>query len=100
MELQNSSVNTEILQNNLENPQSGQAPTPEELAAKLAQQEIDNRALQAEYTRNRQYMIDMALESAKVNPNSITNIKDEKLQSTVVKQLYGVDNYSQLVAIY
>lgn len=101
METQNSSVeNAEILNNNGENTQGVQAPTIEELTAKLAQEEADKKALQAEYTRNRQYLIDVAMEQAKANPKSIATIKDEKLQSTIVRQLYNVDNYAQLVAIY
>lgn len=87
-------VPNEEIQPNDVNPLDGQSQVQDVVPLE------QYKALQSTYTANRQYMIDMAIESAKANPNSITNIKDEKLQSTVVKQLYGVDNYSQLVAIY
>lgn len=76
------------------NPEDGQSQSTDVVPIE------QYKALQSTYTANRQYMIDMALESAKANPQSISSIKDEKLQSTVVKQLYGVDSYAQLVAIH
>lgn len=68
-------------------------------AERLAQIENDKLALQGEYTRNRQALIETSVELAKVNPTYLNSIKDSKLQDSVVKQLYGFDTYNQAVAV-
>lgn len=64
-----------------------------------AQLEADKLALQAEYTRTRQALIEVSVEQAKANPTYLNSIKDTKLQNSVVKQLYGFDTYDQAVAV-
>lgn len=58
--LENSSSNEEILNNN-ENPDNGQALTPEQIERITA----DNLALQSEYTRTRQALIESETRIAK-----------------------------------
>ena len=91
--VQNSSSSEEILKTN-ETP-NGQALTTEQ----LAQIEADKLALQAEYTRNRQALIDTTAMVAKNDPTYINSIKDVKLQNAVVKQLYNFETYEQAVAV-
>lgn len=68
-------------------------------AEQLAQIEADKLALQSEYTRTRQALIESNVELAKANPTYLNSIKDTKLQNSVVKQLYGFDTYEQAVAV-
>lgn len=91
--VQNSSSSEEILKTN-ETP-NGQALTTEQ----LAQIEADKLALQAEYTRNRQALIDTTAMVAKNDPTFINSIKDVKLQNAVVKQLYNFETYEQAIAV-
>jgi len=65
----------------------------------LAQIEADKLALQWEYTRNRQALIETTAIVAKTDPSYLGSIKDTKLQNAVVKQLYGFDTYDQAVAV-
>lgn len=72
---------------------------PQATPEQLAQIEADKLALQSEYTRNRQSLIEATTLLAKNDPTYLTTIKDTKLQNTVVKQLYGFDTYEQAVAV-
>lgn len=83
------------IQTNVENPPAGQTLSPEQ----LAQIEADKLALQSEYTRVRQALIETTATVAKNDPAYINTIKDTKLQNAVVKQLYGFDTYEQAVAV-
>lgn len=79
-----------------ETPLDGQAQQPQlEVIPKA-----DYVNLQSEYTRTRQAAIEMATELARSNPESIKGIKDWRLQDSVVKNLYGVDTFAQLIAIH
>lgn len=62
--------------------------------------EDDYKSLQAEYTRSNQELINSKIELAKVNPKSILDIKDTKLQSKVIKEIYGLNNINEVKVIY
>lgn len=103
METQNSStpVGEEIL-NNEGNPQDVDNPNGD-VNEEGQPQVVPNeqyKNLQSAYTRDRQELIATKVELAQANPKSISTIKDLSLQNAVVKQLYGVDTYAQLVAVY
>lgn len=83
------------IQTIVEDTPSVQPLTPEQ----LAQMEADKLALQSEYTRTRQALIETTATVAKNDPAYINTIKDTKLQNAVVKQLYGFDTYEQAVAV-
>lgn len=91
--IENSSPTGEIL--NTDGTPNGQALTPEQ----LVRIEADKLALQSEYTRTRQALIEATATIAKADPSSINTIRDTKLQNSVVKQLYGFDTYEQAVAV-
>ena len=60
----------------------------------------DYKSLQSEYTRNRQVLFDTSLKLAKGNPQEILDISDKKIQSSVIKELYWVDDISELKMVY
>lgn len=72
---------------------------PQATPEQLAQIEADKLALQSEYTKTRQALIEYASKVASDDPSTIAGIKDTKLQNSVVKQLYGFDTYAQAVAV-
>lgn len=82
------------IQQTSETPPVGQTLTPEQLAQLEAY-----KNLQAEYTRSRQTLIELAVDKATSDPSSINTIKDKNLQNTVVKNLYGFETYAEAVAV-
>jgi hypothetical protein len=62
--------------------------------------EKDHKELEAFATRNRQLAIQMATEAAKANPKSLLSIPDSKVQNAVAKEIYGLDSFAQVKAVY
>lgn len=91
---ENSSTNVEILENN-GTPENGQIQNNGVEQIPVEQY----KALQAEFTRSRQALIELAVDKATSDPSSISEIKDKSLQNSVVKQLYWFDTYNQAVAV-
>lgn len=82
--------NTEFLNNTA--PVDGQA----EQTIKVE----DYKNLQSEFTKSRQSEIDLAIKLARKDKSEILNIKDYKIQSKVIKELYGLDNLEDVKLIH
>lgn len=79
----------------IENPPAGQPlPVPEVIDMEV------HKNLQSDYTRSRQDAIEIAIQLVGANPKALTTIKDTRIQNAVAKQMYGVDTYAQLIAVY
>ena len=60
----------------------------------------DYKNLQSEFTKSRQSEIDLAIKLARKDKSEILNIKDYKIQSKVIKELYGLDNLEDVKLIH
>lgn len=58
------------------------------------------KSLQSDYTKRVESEIALATKLVKANPNELKALSDPRVQNAVAKQLYGVDTYAQLIAVY
>ena len=89
--MQQASQNDE-LQNQVESEEGQSTVT--------ATTEEDYKSLHSEYTRTRQSEISAYVKLATKDKKEILDITDRKIQSKVVKELYGLDNVEEVEAIY
>lgn len=81
-------VNQQTPNTEVQNPTEGQTVKQE-----------DYKALQSEYTKARQALIETNTEAVRANPDFIHKISDEKVQSAILHNLYGVDSLDEYEAV-
>ena len=88
----------------LNNPQDGTQPTIVDTTIVQPQPTVvpeeQYKSLQSDYTKRVESEIALATKLVKANPNELKALSDARVQNAVAKQLYGVDTYAQLIAVY
>ena len=56
--------------------------------------------LQPEYTKARQALVEKSTKLARLDPKSILEEDDVKVQNSVIRSIYGLDNLAELKAVH